>query len=291
MNIKIQDLTKVYPDGHKALNGLNLNIEPGMFGLLGPNGAGKTTLMRIMTLLQNPSSGTIFFDDYDILRDRKAIRSVLGYLPQDFRFFEKLKTWEFLDYGAGLAGIKGTRKRDRWANRLSGGMKRRLGIAQAIIGNPKVIIVDEPTTGLDPEERIRFRNILSEVSDKDVIIILSTHIVGDISSTCKKLALLNKGELKFEGSPDDMIELAQGKVWEIFVTDPELQQIKEKYPIISTIPSEGGWEIQIVTEKLEGFNGKAIIPNIEHAYVYFMDYLLKDKMEMYSEKIGGDLFN
>ena len=162
MNIKIQDLTKVYPDGHKALNGLNLNIEPGMFGLLGPNGAGKTTLMRIMTLLQNPSSGTIFFDDYDILRDRKAIRSVLGYLPQDFRFFEKLKTWEFLDYGAGLAGIKGTRKRseivdemlrkvglyevrDRWANRLSGGMKRRLGIAQAIIGNPKVIIVDEPT--------------------------------------------------------------------------------------------------------------------------------------------------
>ena len=107
----------------------------------------------------------------------------------------------------------------------------------------------------------------------------------------QKLALLNKGELKFEGSPDDMIELAQGKVWEIFVTDPELQQIKEKYPIISTIPSEGGWEIQIVTEKLEGFDGKAIIPNIEHAYVYFMDYLLKDKMDMYSEKIGGDLFN
>ena len=325
MNIKIQDLTKVYPDGHKALNGLNLNIEPGMFGLLGPNGAGKTTLMRIMTLLQNPSSGTIFFDDYDILRDRKAIRSVLGYLPQDFRFFEKLKTWEFLDYGAGLAGIKGTRKRseivdemlrkvglyevrDRWANRLSGGMKRRLGIAQAIIGNPKVIIVDEPTTGLDPEERIRFRGIISDLSQQKLVL-LSTHIVSDLEAVANEIILLrkgvvletekpsvllerlNKGELKFEGSPDDMIELAQGKVWEIFVTDPELQQIKEKYPIISTIPSEGGWEIQIVTEKLEGFNGKAIIPNIEHAYVYFMDYLLKDKMEMYSEKIGGDLFN
>ena len=225
MNIKIKDLVKVYGDGYKALKGLNLEIEPGMFGLLGPNGAGKTTLMRIMTLLQNPSSGTILFDDYDILKDRKAIRSVLGYLPQDFRFFEKLKTWEFLDYGASLAGIQGTRKRaevvdellrkvglyevrDRWANRLSGGMKRRLGIAQAIVGNPKVIIVDEPTTGLDPEERIRFRNILSDVSDRDVIIILSTHIVGDISSTCKKLALLNRGELKFEGSPDDMIKLA-----------------------------------------------------------------------------------
>lgn len=308
MNIKIKDLVKVYGDGYKALKGLNLEIEPGMSGLLGPNGAGKTTLMRIMTLLQNPSSGTILFDDYDILKDRKAIRSVLGYLPQDFRFFEKLKTWEFLDYGASLAGIQGTRKRaevvdellrkvglyevrDRWANRLSGGMKRRLGIAQAIVGNPKVIIVDEPTTGLDPEERIRFRNILSDVSDRDVIIILSTHIVGDISSTCKKLALLNRGELKFEGSPDDMIKLATGKVWEIFVTDRELQEVKEKYPIISTIPSEGGWDIQVVAEELQGFTGKPIAPNIEHAYVYFMDYLLQDKMDMYSEKIGGELFN
>lgn len=307
MNISIKNLDKIYPDGHQALKNLNLNIEPGMFGLLGPNGAGKTSLMRIMTLLQNASAGTILFDDYDIMRDRKAIRSILGYLPQDFRFFEKLKTWEFLDYGAGLAGIKGSRKRsevvdemlrkvglfevrDRWANRLSGGMKRRLGIAQAIIGHPKVIIVDEPTTGLDPEERIRFRNILSEVSDKDVIIILSTHIVGDISSTCKKLALLNRGELKFEGSPDDMIELAKGKVWEAFVTDPELQEIKEKYPVISTIPYNSGWEIQIVAENPEGINGRSIIPNIEHAYVYFMDYLLQDKMEMYSEKIGGDLF-
>jgi len=308
MNIRIKNLTKIYPDGHKALDNLNLQIEPGMFGLLGPNGAGKTTLMRIMTLLQNASSGTIFFDDYDITRDRKAIRSVLGYLPQDFRFFEKLKTWEFLDYGAGLAGIRGKRKRgeivdamlrkvglfevrDRWANKLSGGMKRRLGIAQAIIGNPKVIIVDEPTTGLDPEERIRFRNILSEVSDNDVIIILSTHIVGDISSTCKKLALLNRGVLKFEGSPDDMINLAKGKVWEVFVTDEQFKMVKENYPIISTIPSDGGWDIQIVAENTEGLQAKAITPNIEHAYVYFMDYLLQDRMEMYANKeIAGDLF-
>ena len=273
MNIKIKDLVKVYGDGYKALKGLNLEIEPGMFGLLGPNGAGKTTLMRIMTLLQNPSSGTILFDDYDILKDRKAIRSVLGYLPQDFRFFEKLKTWEFLDYGASLAGIQGTRKRAEVVVELL----RKVGF--------------EPTTGLDPEERIRFRNILSDVSDRDVIIILSTHIVGDISSTCKKLALLNRGELKFEGSPDDMIKLATGKVWEIFVTDRELQEVKEKYPIISTIPSEGGWDIQVVAEELQGFTGKPIAPNIEHAYVYFMDYLLQDKMDMYSEKIGGELFN
>lgn len=308
MNISIRNLNKIYPDGHKALDNLSLEIEPGMFGLLGPNGAGKTSLMRIMTLLQTPSSGTIFFDDYDIMKDRKAIRSILGYLPQDFRFFEKLKTWEFLDYGAGLAGIKGSRKRsevvdemlrkvglfevrDRWANRLSGGMKRRLGIAQAIIGSPKVIIVDEPTTGLDPEERIRFRNILSDVSNKDVIIILSTHIVGDISSTCKKLALLNKGVLKFEGSPDDMIDLARGKVWEIFVTDAEFKDIKEKFPIISTIPSDGGWDIQVVAEDLGNFSGKPIDPNIEHAYVYFMDYLLNDKMDMYAnEQQASELF-
>jgi len=302
MRIKIVNLNKVYPGGKKALKDLNLEIEPGMFGLLGPNGAGKTSLMRIMTLLQSCTSGTIYFDDYDIAKDRKAIRSLLGYLPQDFRFFEKLKTWEFLDYGAGLAGIKGKQHRgevvdemlrkvglfevrDRWANRLSGGMKRRLGIAQAIIGNPKVIIVDEPTTGLDPEERIRFRNILSDISDKDSIIILSTHIVGDISSTCKKLALLNRGELKFEGSPDEMINLARGKVWEIFATDLEYEEIKDKYPIISTIPTDGGMEIQVVADAIEGYSGKAIEPNLEHAYVYYMDYLLKDKMNMQVETI------
>ena len=306
MDIKIKNLNKIYGDGYHALRDLNLTIQPGMFGLLGPNGAGKTTLMKIMTLMHEASSGTILFDDFDIRKHRKEIRSVLGYLPQDFRFFEKLKTWEFLDYGAGLAGLKGGKRReivdellrkvglfevrDRWANRLSGGMKRRLGIAQAIVGNPKVIIVDEPTTGLDPEERIRFRNILSDVSDEDVAIILSTHIVGDISSSCKKLALLNKGELKFEGSPDDMIRISEGKVWEIFVTDKELSQIKERFPIISTIPSEGGWEIQIVAENPEGYSAKPINPNIEHAYVYFMDFLLKDKMEMYSETEGSDLF-
>lgn len=308
MNIRIKNLSKVYPDGHKALNDLSLDIAPGMFGLLGPNGAGKTTLMRIMTLLQAPTSGTVFFDDCDITRDRKAIRSILGYLPQDFRFFEKLKTWEFLDYAASLANIRerGKRKevvdemlrkvglyevRDRWANQLSGGMKRRLGIAQAIIGEPKVIVVDEPTTGLDPEERIRFRNILTGISAQDATIILSTHIVGDISSTCKKLALLNRGELKFQGTPDDLIALAQGKVWEIFVADEEFRVLKEKYPVISTIPADGGWNIQIVAEEPAGFSGREIAPNIEHAYVYFMDYVLQDKMDMYADReSAGTLF-
>ena len=302
MSISIRNLNKVYPNGNHALKDVCLEIPTGMFGLLGPNGAGKSTLMRILVALMEPTSGEVNICGYDLMRQRKEIRGILGYLPQDFRFFAKYKTYEFLDYAARLSGIsrKSFRKnavdemlenvglfdvRDRYANKLSGGMKRRLGIAQALIHHPKVIIVDEPTTGLDPEERIRFRNILSDISDKDSIIILSTHIVGDISSTCKKLALLNRGELKFEGSPDEMIDLARGKVWEIFVTDMEYEEIKDKYPIISTIPTDGGMEIQVVADGIDGYSHKAIEPNLEHAYVYYMDYLLKDKMNMQVEAI------
>ena len=310
MNIKIKNLSKTYKSGHKAIKSLDLEIGTGMFGLLGPNGAGKTTLMKIMTLMHDASEGTILFDDFDIVKHRREIRSILGYLPQDFRFFDKLKTWEYLDYCASLSGIKGKRQRsekvdellrrvglfevrERWANRMSGGMKRRLGIAQAIINDPKVIIVDEPTTGLDPEERIRFRNVLSEVSNNDTTIILSTHIVGDISSSCEDLALLSRGELRFQGSPNDLINLAKGKVWEVCVTDFELQKIKERFPIISTIPSIKGWEVQIIAEEISelgSIEGKEILPNIEHAYVYFMDYMLFDKMEMYNNTEKINLF-
>ncbi|HZH73993.1 MAG TPA: ABC transporter ATP-binding protein, partial [Mariniphaga sp.] len=223
MRIKIENLNKVYRNGNYALKNLNLEIPTGMFGLLGPNGAGKSTLMRILVTLMKPSSGKVLVDDFDLEKNRREIRSMLGYLPQDFSFFSKLKTYEFLDYTARLAGMKksAARKqavdkmleevglyeaRDRNANKLSGGMKRRLGIAQALINDPKVIIVDEPTTGLDPEERIRFRNLLANISTNDVIIILSTHIVGDISSTCNNMALLNKGELAFVGSPEQLVD-------------------------------------------------------------------------------------
>ena len=252
----------MYPNGNHALKNVNLEIPTGMFGLLGPNGAGKSTLMRILVALMEPTSGEVDICGYDLMKQRKEIRGILGYLPQDFRFFAKYKTYEFLDYAARLSGMnrKSFRKkavdemlenvglfdvRDRYANKLSGGMKRRLGIAQALIHHPKVIIVDEPTTGLDPEERIRFRNILADISDKDSIIILSTHIVGDISSTCKKLALLNRGELKFEGSPDEMINLARGKVWEIFVTDMEYEEIKDKYPIFQPSRRTAVWRFKL----------------------------------------------
>lgn len=300
MHIRIEGLSQRFGKENKALDNLNLKIEPGMFGLLGPNGAGKTTLMRILTLLLSPTSGTVYFDDYDIRIHRKSIRSLIGYLPQDFKFFEKLRTWEYLDYMAGISGIYGKRERreavddmlrkvglyefrDRWANHLSGGMKRRLGIAQAIIAEPKIVIVDEPTTGLDPEERIRFRNILSEIGNKDVIILLSTHIVGDISSSCKDLALLHRGSIRFRGTPAEMIRLAEDKVWKKTVDDMELEKIKENYPIISTIPVERGWEIEIVADSPQGSEWRTASPNIEHAYVYFMDYMIGDKTAVYPE--------
>ena len=288
MQITIEGLNKIYPNGNKALNNVTLEIKDGMFGLLGPNGAGKSTFMRIMVTLMNPSSGKVTIDGYDLIKDRKDVRSMLGYLPQDFRFFSSLSTHEFLDYAARLAGIKSPRERssavdhmleevglfearDRQANRLSGGMKRRLGIAQALINSPRLVIVDEPTTGLDPEERIRFRNLLSTISTKDVIIILSTHIVGDISSTCKSMALLNKGELAYSGSPDELIARTNGKVWLVKATEAEYIQINEKYPVISNVPTSDGWEVQVVADSINGYNGQTIDPNLEHAYVYFME--------------------
>lgn len=288
MKIEIQGLSKVYPNGKHALQDISLTIENGMFGLLGPNGAGKSSLIRILVTLLMPSTGKVLVNGYDLLKDRGEIRKILGYLPQDFRFFSKLKTWEFLDYAAGLAGItsRNIRRakvdewlekvglfeaRDRQANKLSGGMKRRLGIAQALIGEPKIIIVDEPTTGLDPEERIRFRNILSELSQQDIIILLSTHIVGDISSVCRDLALLNNGKLHFKGSPESLIEKARGHVWQVQTSGMEYEMLKSKYAVTSTIPSEEGWEIQLVGEELDLPSAIEIDPNLEHAYVYYME--------------------
>jgi ABC-type multidrug transport system ATPase subunit len=291
MKIEIQGLNKIYPNGNHALKDINLEFGTGMFGLLGPNGAGKSSLMRILVTLMKPTSGLVLVNGKDIQKQRKELRSMLGYLPQDFRFFTSLKTWEFLDYSGSLAGMKNKKERlkevdrlldqvgllevrDRQANRLSGGMKRRLGIAQALIGNPKIIVVDEPTTGLDPDERIRFRNILSQLSQHEVTIILSTHIVGDISSTCQGMALLNRGELVFSGSPENLVKRAEGHVFKLNLNPRDYELVKERYNVISTIPVDDGWEVQIVSDDVPDFNSSAIIPNIEHAYVYYMEHKL-----------------
>jgi len=288
MSISIRSLNKIYPNGNHALKDINMDIPTGMFGLLGPNGAGKSTLMRILVALMEPSSGEVNVFGYNLLKQRKEVRSILGYLPQDFRFFAKYKTYEFLDYAARLSGMNNSKQRkqavdamlesvglfdvrERYANRLSGGMKRRLGIAQALIHNPKLIIVDEPTTGLDPEERIRFRNLLAEISKKDVSIILSTHIVGDISSTCNYMALMNTGELAFLGAPQEMLKETEGKVWRIKINGDELAIIDKKYPVITTIPSGTGWEVQVVADEIKGYDAEPYPPNLEHAYVYYME--------------------
>ncbi len=292
MSIIIKDLNKIYPNGKHALKNINLEIPAGMFGLLGPNGAGKSTMIRILAALNEPTSGSVNMYGYDLLKERKQARSVIGYLPQDFRFFAQYKTYEFLDYAARLSGMNNSGKRreavekmlhsvglydvrDRYANKMSGGMKRRLGIAQALIHDPKVIIVDEPTTGLDPEERIRFRNLLSQAGGQNVTIILSTHIVGDISSSCNKMTLLNQGELTFIGSPDQIISQAKGKVWRAVVAESEFQEINEKFPVITTVPVPKGWELQIVSDEKPHELAEPYEPNLEHAYVYFLENNLK----------------
>lgn len=288
MSISIRSLNKKYPNGNHALKNVDMEIPTGMFGLLGPNGAGKSTLMRILVALMEPTSGEVNVFGYNLLKQRKEVRKMLGYLPQDFRFFAKYKTYEFLDYAARLSGMNNGKQRrqavdamlesvglfdvrERYANKLSGGMKRRLGIAQALIHHPKLIIVDEPTTGLDPEERIRFRNLLAEISEKEVTIILSTHIVGDISSTCNCMALMNKGEVAFFGSPQDMLKEAESKVWRMKVSGDDLPLVDKKYPVISTIPSGTGWEVQVVADEIKDYDAEPYPPNLEHAYVYYME--------------------
>jgi ABC-type multidrug transport system ATPase subunit len=295
VKISIENLTQIYRNGNKALKEISLEIEDGMFGLLGPNGAGKSTLMKILVTLLKPSRGRVLINGKDLQKNRREVRAILGYLPQDFRFFAKLRTWEFLEYSARLAGLRNSsyRKqevermleevglyevRDRKANKLSGGMKRRLGIAQALIGDPKLVIVDEPTTGLDPDERIRFRNLLSKMAEKEMIIILSTHIVGDISSSCNNMALLDHGNLVFDGSPDSLVDKAKGHVFQVNLSHQEFELVKEEYNVISTIPSVDGWEVQIVADEIKDFPARIIEPNLEHAYVYFMEHILKQQL-------------
>ena len=296
MSISIRSLNKVYPNGNHALKNINMEIPTGMFGLLGPNGAGKSTLMRILVALMESTSGEVDIFGYNLQKERKEVRSILGYLPQDFRFFAKYKTHEFLDYAARLSGMNNGSKRkkvvnemlesvglfdvrERYASKLSGGMKRRLGIAQALIHNPKLIIVDEPTTGLDPEERIRFRNLLANISKQDVTIILSTHIVGDISSSCNSMALMNEGEIAFFGSPEDLRKEAEGKVWRMKIHSDELPVIDKIYPVITTVPSGTGWEVQVVADEIVGYDAEPYPPNLEHAYVYFMEKKLNRWVE------------
>ena len=278
----INNLTKTYSNGVKALDNVSLDIENGMFGLLGPNGAGKSSLMRTLATLQEADSGTATLNDIDILNQPKELRKNLGYLPQEFGVYPRITAEQLLNHMAVLKGITNSRerkelvkylldkvnlydKRNKNVKGFSGGMKQRVGIAQALIGNPNLIIVDEPTAGLDPGERNRFYNLLSEVG-KDVIVILSTHIVDDIRELCTKMAIMNEGQIVFQGNPQNAIDELNGKVYQRIVAREELEHFATNYAIISN-KMVGGQPLIHVFSDTNPENGFELVkPNLEDVF-------------------------
>jgi ABC-type multidrug transport system ATPase subunit len=262
--LEIKNLSHTYANGTVALSDVNLSIPQGMFGLLGPNGAGKSTLMRTVATLQAPTAGSIQFNDIDVLAEPERLRRTLGYLPQDFGVYPRVSAAAMLDQMAVLKGItgKGERKsvvetllnqtnlwnvRDKAIAGFSGGMRQRFGIAQALIGNPELIIVDEPTAGLDPEERNRFLNLLAAIGD-NVVVILSTHIVDDVADLCPRMAVLAGGRLQLEGKPTDLIASTRGKVWKKAITHAELDDYQQSHEIISTRLFAGQTIIHVLSD-------------------------------------------
>lgn len=286
MELKITNLSKTYPGGLKALSNINLEISNGMFGLLGPNGAGKSSLMRTIATLQEPGEGTIFLDDLDVINNKEEMRKVLGYLPQDFGFYPKVTAEDMLNHFAVLKGIthKSQRKevcdallhqtnlyevRKRYIGEYSGGMRQRFGIAQALLGSPKLIIVDEPTAGLDPQERNRFHNLLSEVGE-NIIVILSTHIVEDVSNLCSKMAVMNLGRLMFNGKTTEALDVLQGRIFEASIEKEELAEYREKYNVISTHVAEGKIIVHVVSDQLPAAKFIAMDASLEDVYFSYI---------------------
>ncbi|MEQ8908125.1 MAG: ABC transporter ATP-binding protein [Vicingaceae bacterium] len=280
--LKINALNKTYPNGVKALDQVSLEISNGMFGLLGPNGAGKSSLMRTLATLQEADSGSAFLDEIDILNQPQELRKHLGYLPQEFGVYSKITAEQLLDHMAVLKGIgnKGERKdlvahllqkvnlyekRNKSVKGFSGGMKQRVGIAQALIGQPKLIIVDEPTAGLDPGERNRFHNLLADVG-QEVIILLSTHIVDDVKELCSKFAVMNLGQIVYHGSPEDAIGDLKGKVWQKQIEREELEAHASKHQVISDKMIAGKPVIHVFQDTNPGDGFQAVTPNLEDVF-------------------------
>lgn len=264
MELKIESLSKTYPNGVKALQDITLNISNGMFGLLGPNGAGKSSLMRTIATLQEADHGKIVLDGMDVLKEKNEVRKVLGYLPQDFGLDPKVNAEELLDHFAVLKGIHNRKQRKKAVETLlvqtnlyehrkkklggfSGGMRQRFGIAQALLGNPKLLIVDEPTAGLDPSERVRFHNLLSEIGE-EVIIILSTHIVEDVSDLCTQMAVIDKGLVHYTGEPLAAINAMQGKIWKKIINKNEIDEYSNTYKVLSSKRYVGKIALRIFNE-------------------------------------------
>ena len=283
MALTISGLSKTYPNGVRALKNLSLTIGNQMFGLLGPNGAGKSSLMRTVATLQDPDSGSVYLDGIDVLKDKSAVRKVLGYLPQEFGVYPKMSALDMLHHLAIMKGISNKTERSQmvdallnqtnlWAARkkalstYSGGMKQRFGIAQALLANPKLIIVDEPTAGLDPAERNRFLNLLSSIGS-NVTVILSTHIVDDVRELCPRMAIIANGEVLLEGSPAAALESLRGKIYsKVVATDEELRALEESFNVISTHLVGGLHEVRIYGDSSPGEEFRAVDSGLEDVY-------------------------
>lgn len=290
MELHIHDLTKEYHRGKRAVENLSLELTNGMFGLLGPNGAGKTTLMKILATLTEPTSGAVRFGEFLLGKDNQKIRRIIGYLPQEYGLYPTLTARELLNY---MATLYGKSANHNWQNRInavleqvnlhdiadqrvgdfSGGMRQRLGIAQALLNDPQLLIVDEPTAGLDPAERVRFRNLLGQLSGERIVI-LSTHIVDDISSSCDDMALIDEGHIRYRGQPTEFIEQARGYVWSITVHPSQVSKIEMEYRVVSAVRRAYGVILRILAKP----EAVSILPNLslaeptlEDAYIWMME--------------------
>jgi ABC-type multidrug transport system ATPase subunit len=285
MQLTITDLGKEYKNGFWGLKDFSLYINPGILGLLGPNGAGKTTLMRMLATITQPSQGKIEWNGVDILRSPDTLRTVLGYLPQDFGIYPHLSGLEFLEYIAAIKGLDSNAARRRIDELLvlvnlanaarrplgsySGGMKQRVGIAQALLNDPQLLIVDEPTVGLDPEERVRFRNLLSDLSGERIII-LSTHIVSDVEATATEMVIINKGHKLLHTAPERTLQSLEGQVWQWVVPSEALPALKQQYVISGTVRRQDGIQVRVVSETAPSADAQPIAPSLEDVYLHLV---------------------
>ena len=285
MQLTVNNLGKQYKRGFWGLKDFSLDIKPGILGLLGPNGAGKSTFMRMLATITKPTDGTITWNGKDVVKSPDTLRAVLGYLPQDFGVYPNLSAIEFLEYMAAIKGLDAVSAKRRIDELLqitnlveaakrplggySGGMKQRVGIAQALLNDPQLLIVDEPTVGLDPEERVRFRNLLSDLSGERIVI-LSTHIVSDVEATATQIALINKGQLLREAAPESYLSELEHKVWEWTVHSDDLPALKQKHIISGTIRRSDGVQVRVVSADQPDANAQNVSPNLEDAYLFFI---------------------
>jgi len=285
MKLVIDGVSKLYKGNVWGLRDFSMELGPGVLALVGPNGAGKSTLMRILATITKPTAGQVTWNDVDIVQSPDGLRAVLGYLPQDFGVYPNLNAVEFLAYLAALKGLGGRTARQRIDELLqvvnlgevrrrplggySGGMKQRVGIAQALLNDPQLLIVDEPTAGLDPEERVRFRNLLSDLSGERIVI-LSTHIVSDAEATATEIAVINKGHLLKHAAPERLLQSVEEKVWQWVIPSAELTTAKQHYLISSTIRRSDGVQIRVVADAPPGDTAIRVTPTLEDAYLYFI---------------------